>query len=568
VLEHLRGEVLGIAAQYAQFAGWLNAHAMRPTAAHTWHDRALGWAAESGDADMTATTLNLKSHAAWLGGKAGPMIGLSQAAQSGTSISAEVRGLAVQLEARGHALAGDEDNAHRKLDEAASLMENAAGDPEGGPPWTYSYSPAYLALQRGLAHFYLDQNTRAAEWLSAGLTEMPPQTGQSEWITWWGSGPASTVHGRHDWSVHIASAAGCRGTAWPPRKMRSAGCRTQTSREAAASSPLPECPDRHAASAGIPKLHSVAPAYHCLDSAFQDLQRGGAFRTCLGTPNAVAAQAQPGHSPACGATDVQVTGHEPPEHARVQFGTTSNCTITNMDPVSGVLGEAWKLYRGYAAHFLAIAFMIYFVAAILEAILAAFAGTIGAGIALIISLVAVFILEGALVKAVQDIRDGRVDLDLRVTVSAAVPYLLPLGAASVLASAGIAIGFALIIVPGLVLLTFWSLIVPFMVIGGAGVFASFSRSWRTVRGYGWPVFRTYVAVFLILIAFHLVLWLILSALPAAVREFITSIVAGTLLAPFLALVVTLLYYRLTAGHGSRQPQEPGDAGIVPPVVTG
>jgi hypothetical protein len=107
-----------------------------------------------------------------------------------------------------------------------------------------------------------------------------------------------------------------------------------------------------------------------------------------------------------------------------------------------------------------------------------------------------------------------------------------------------------------------------MVIGGAGVFASFSRSWRTVRGYGWPVFRTYVAVFLILIAFHLVLWLILSALPAAVREFITSIVAGTLLAPFLALVVTLLYYRLTAGHGSRQPQEPGDAGIVPPVVTG
>jgi hypothetical protein len=238
-----------------------------------------------------------------------------------------------------------------------------------------------------------------------------------------------------------------------------------------------------------------------------------------------------------------------------------------MDPVSGVLGDAWKLYRSNAAHFLVIAFVIYLVAAILEAIVAAFAGVIGAATALIISLVAIFILEGALVKAVQDIRDGRTELDLRRAVSAAVPYLVPLGAASILASVGIAIGFALVIVPGLVLLTFWSLIIPFIVVGGAGVLESFSRSWRTVRGYGWPVFRTYVAVFLILIAFHLVLWLILSSLPAAVREFITSIVAGTLLAPFLALVVTLLYYRLTAAHGGGKAEEPGAAGIVPPPVT-
>jgi transcriptional regulator with XRE-family HTH domain len=176
----LRGEVLGIAAQYAQFAGWLNAHAMRLAAASAWHDRALGWAAESGDADMTGTTLNLKAHAAFLGGKVGPMIGLSQAAQRGTAMNADVRALAAQLEARGHALAGAEDNAHRKLDEAAGLIGDTARDPQGGPPWIYGYSPAYLTLQRGLAYFYCDRNTRAVEWLSAGLTEMPPGPGQSE----------------------------------------------------------------------------------------------------------------------------------------------------------------------------------------------------------------------------------------------------------------------------------------------------------------------------------------------------------------------------------------------------
>jgi tetratricopeptide (TPR) repeat protein len=178
----LRSEVLGIAGQYAQFAGWLNAFAGRLAVANTWYDRALGWTAESGDTEMTATTLSLKAGAAWLGGKVGPTIGLSQAAQRGTASSAKIRALAAQMEARGLAMAGDGNNAHRKLDEAASLTENAAGDPEGGPPWGYCSSPAYLALQRGLVYLQLDQNARAIQWLSAALAAMPPEPGQAQSI--------------------------------------------------------------------------------------------------------------------------------------------------------------------------------------------------------------------------------------------------------------------------------------------------------------------------------------------------------------------------------------------------
>jgi hypothetical protein len=109
----------------------------------------------------------------------------------------------------------------------------------------------------------------------------------------------------------------------------------------------------------------------------------------------------------------------------------------------------------------------------------------------------------------------------------------------------------LIIVPGLILLTFWSLIVPSIVIGGEGVFGSFSKSWRTVRGYAWHVFGTYVLVFLILIVFDIVVGLILIFLPVVARNAISSIVSGTLVAPFLALVVTLIYYRLTAAHEAK-----------------
>jgi transcriptional regulator with XRE-family HTH domain len=183
----LRGEFLGIACQYAHFAGWLNASTGRLADARGCFGRALGWAVENGDADMVATTLNLKAYAAWLGGKVGPMIGLSQAAQRSTSTNAGVRALAVYLEARADALAGDGDDADRKLDEAASLMEHAVGHPRNAsePPWTICFCPAFLTLQRGLASLYLGRNAHAAESLAAGLAEMPPEVGQSEWIAWY-----------------------------------------------------------------------------------------------------------------------------------------------------------------------------------------------------------------------------------------------------------------------------------------------------------------------------------------------------------------------------------------------
>jgi hypothetical protein len=64
-------------------------------------------------------------------------------------------------------------------------------------------------------------------------------------------------------------------------------------------------------------------------------------------------------------------------------------------------------------------------------------------------------------------------------------------------------------------------------------------------------------VFLMLIVGEIVLSLILSALPYGWRSFISSLVTDTLVAPFIAAVITLIYYRLTVAHGA-QP-EPGAA---------
>jgi hypothetical protein len=232
-----------------------------------------------------------------------------------------------------------------------------------------------------------------------------------------------------------------------------------------------------------------------------------------------------------------------------------------MSPLTGVLREAWATYKAYAAHFLVIAFALYLVAAVISALLAAVAGLPGSAAGSVINLFCMFLLQAALVKAVQDVRDGRVDLDLRGTLSAALPYVLAVAAASILAAIAIVIGFALLIVPGLILLTFWSLIVPSIVIGESPALASFGRSWRTVRGYAWNVFGTYVLVFLIYIAVQIALSLIFSVLPRSGRSFIADVVSGTLVTPFISIVVSLIYYRLTAAHVN---QAPAGSGYPPP----
>src|SRR5579871_3077103 len=213
-----------------------------------------------------------------------------------------------------------------------------------------------------------------------------------------------------------------------------------------------------------------------------------------------------------------------------------------MSPLNGVLTEAWALYRRFAGHFLLISFVIYLITAILVALLS-LAGIFGVLLGAIISFVAAYVLQASLIKAVQDVRDGRVDLDLSQTVQAALPYVLPVVGASILAGIGIAIGLVLLIV-----------------IGESGVFEAFRNSWRTVRGYAWRVFGTYVLVILILFAFLIVLGLILAILPRFLNSFLSNVVAGTLIAPFLALVATLIYYRLTAAHAGQPYSSMAPAG--------
>jgi hypothetical protein len=218
-----------------------------------------------------------------------------------------------------------------------------------------------------------------------------------------------------------------------------------------------------------------------------------------------------------------------------------------MNPTEGVLGEAWGLYKAHWRHLLTISFVVYLAVALLGALLAVILVNWLAGLlAAAVSIVALFWVQGALVKAVEDVRDGRADLSLGETFERVRPRLASIIVGGILAGLGIFLGLILLIVPGLVLLTWWVLIIPVIVLEQRSAGEAFGRSRELVRGHGWGVFGVIVLTLLLLIAFSIVLAIVLSPFDEWLQGFLSNVISGTLTAPFIAVTWTILYYRLRA----------------------
>ena len=218
-----------------------------------------------------------------------------------------------------------------------------------------------------------------------------------------------------------------------------------------------------------------------------------------------------------------------------------------MSPTSGVISEAWDVYKAHWRHLLTFSFVVYAGVAVLSALLGSvFELWLAALLMAVVSLIAFFWLQAALVKAVEDVRDGRADFSLAETFDLARQHLTSVIVAAIIAGLAIVIGLILLIVPGLVLLTWWAVIIPVVVLENRSAGEAFTRSRELVRGYGWSVFGVIVLVVLLLIGFNIVLSIILAPLADWLQSFLSQFISGTLTAPFTATVLTLLYFRLRA----------------------
>ena len=209
-----------------------------------------------------------------------------------------------------------------------------------------------------------------------------------------------------------------------------------------------------------------------------------------------------------------------------------------------MIGKAWETYKAHWRHLLPIAFVVYVLISLLILLLGALLGWFGALVGSLVSIAGIFWLQGALVLAIDDVRDGRADLSLSETLDRVSPRLGTLALAGLLAGIAIGLGLLLLIVPGLYLLTIWLVIIPAIMLEGCGVSESFGRSQELVRGYGWSVFGVIVLTVLIFIGVGIVFGALDAGLDSRWVSFALNIVLQTITAPFLALAWTITYYEL------------------------
>jgi hypothetical protein len=211
--------------------------------------------------------------------------------------------------------------------------------------------------------------------------------------------------------------------------------------------------------------------------------------------------------------------------------------------IGEVISKVFRIYADHAGVLLPVAAVVFLLAALFNAL--ALDSTGLSVVASVIGIVLSTLYTGMVVELVNDVRDGRLDQTIGGLFNSVTPVLLALIAVSILAGIGLFIGFVLLVIPGLILLTFWSCVAPVTVLERPGVFAAFSRSWQLVKGNGWQVFGVIVLFALIFIAISFVLAIIGAILNDA-GQVILGYVGSVITAPLIALASAVLYFELKA----------------------
>jgi hypothetical protein len=228
-----------------------------------------------------------------------------------------------------------------------------------------------------------------------------------------------------------------------------------------------------------------------------------------------------------------------------------------------IISEVFRIYREQAGVLLPVAIVLFGINAVVGYLLQDGALAL---IASIVSLVVATFYQGMVVQLVRDVIDGRRDSSVGDLLRSVSPVVLTLIVVSILAGIATGIGFLLLIVPGLWLMTIWSVIAPVVVVERTGVFESFGRSRALVKGHGWQVFGVIILVVVLLLVVAIATAILIDSVGDAGGSAI-GWALNVLTAPITALVAAVLYFALRVAHG--EPARPEDAvQWMPPAAPG
>jgi Membrane domain of glycerophosphoryl diester phosphodiesterase len=200
--------------------------------------------------------------------------------------------------------------------------------------------------------------------------------------------------------------------------------------------------------------------------------------------------------------------------------------------VSEVLRDAALLYRALFWRTLVMSALVFAVVCLVE--------SVGPWPVVLLSVIGTAVVQGALVEAVEQERERR-DASIGALFRAAWTRAGALLGVSVLTGVGVGVGLFLLVVPGLVLFTRWSLAVPAVMLEGRSPRAAMRRSAELVKGHGWQVFAIFGTVAGGAFGTSFLLEQLLSG-PLGLWAALT--LAATLTTPFTAHALNVVYYRI------------------------
>jgi len=231
--------------------------------------------------------------------------------------------------------------------------------------------------------------------------------------------------------------------------------------------------------------------------------------------------------------------------------------------IGTVISRVVSIYSSQASVWVPVSVLIIGLPAIVAVVLEHKGGVFLSLLANLVVFVATFIFTGMVVEMVAAVQEGRTNPRAAELIRSVMPVLAPLIGVSIVAGIGITVGFLLIIIPGLILLTIWAVFVPVLVLENPGGLKSLSRSRDLVRGHGWQVFGVIVIVDFVL---ALVVGIIVGAIAVASlgAGIVVGVVVHVLIAPVGALAAAVMYFELKRIGGPRVASEPLEPIDVPP----